>query len=225
MTSWDILVVDKSGSMIDNKKNITKGFNELISSQKNEMSDNLFTVFTFNDTVELFIEDKFKNVQFIDDTDIVLSGTTALYDAIGNAYDAIIKNKVYKNITLTVITDGYENSSKFYTQEKLNDMKKTIDENYTISMIFIGTESSCITTDNISQHATHRVNCFNDMQMAFKIASRSMSSQRESYNYIPEGSVNSDIKSVTPLTMKRTISDTTENPPKIKRCKTMCKSN
>ena len=104
MTSWDILVVDKSGSMIDNKKNITKGFNELISSQKNEMSDNLFTVFTFNDTVELFIEDKFKNVQFIDDTDIVLSGTTALYDAIGNAYDAIIKNKVYKNITLTVIT-------------------------------------------------------------------------------------------------------------------------
>ena len=34
MTNWDILLLDKSGSMIDNKTDLINGFNELINEQK-----------------------------------------------------------------------------------------------------------------------------------------------------------------------------------------------
>ena len=104
MTNWDILLLDKSGSMIDNKTDLINGFNELINEQKKEESDNLFTVLTFNNEVELFKEGKFQNFQEIDNNSIITKGSTALYDAIGNAYDMILKNKMYTNITLTVLT-------------------------------------------------------------------------------------------------------------------------
>ena len=123
MTNWDILLLDKSGSMINNKNDLIVGFNELVNEQKKEKSDNLFTVFTFNNKVELLKEDKFQNFEEIDNTSIITKGTTALYDAIGKAYDMILENKLYTNITLTVITDGLENSSKFYTIDMLNDKK------------------------------------------------------------------------------------------------------
>ena len=150
MANWDILLLDKSGSMMQNKKDLIEGFNELVNEQKKEGSDNLFTVFTFNNEVELFKEDKFENFEKIKCTDIITKGSTALYDAIGNAYDMILENKMYRNITLTVITDGQENSSKFYTIDTLNDKKKQIDENFTIKMMFIGTDISCITEENIT---------------------------------------------------------------------------
>ena len=134
MTNWDILLLDKSGSMIDNKTDLIDGFNELINEQKKEESDNLFTVFTFNNEVELLKEDKFQNFEEIDNTSIITKGTTALYDAIGKAYDTILENKLYTNITLTVITDGLENSSKFYTIDMLNDKKKQSDKSIDNSM-------------------------------------------------------------------------------------------
>lgn len=223
MANWDILLLDKSGSMMQNKKDLIEGFNELVNEQKKEESDNLFTVFTFNNEVELFKEDKFENFEKIDNTDIITKGSTALYDAIGNAYDMILENKMYKNITLTVITDGQENSSKFYTIDTLNDKKKQIDENFTIKMVFIGADISCITGENITLHASQSVDCRGDIYRALRIASRTMSSQRDGSEYIPEESISQGVNPVTPLVMKRSRSCNSGDPPKVKRCKSICK--
>tara|TARA_B100001769_G_scaffold164213_1_gene129075 strand:+ start:141 stop:809 length:669 start_codon:yes stop_codon:yes gene_type:complete len=221
MTNWDILLLDKSGSMIDNKTDLINGFNELVNEQKKEESGNLFTVLTFNNEVELFKEGKFQNFQEIDNNSIITKGSTALYDAIGNAYDMILKNKMYTNITLTVITDGLENSSKFYTIDMLNDKKKQIDEKYTIKMVFIGADISCITEEHIALHASQSVDCSGNIHRALRIASRTMSSQREGIEYVPEESI--QVNPVTPLIMKRSRSCNSAEVPKLKRCKTICK--
>jgi len=223
MANWDILLLDKSASMTRNKKDIINGFNELINEQKKEESENLFTVLTFNHEVEFFKEDKFQNFKIIDNDDITTEGTTALYDAIGNAYDMILENKKYTKITLTIITDGLENSSKFYTIDKLDDKKKQIDQNYTIKMVFIGTDTSCISEENVTLHASHRVQCEGDIHRALRIASRTMSSHRTDSEYIPEESISLGTNPITPLVIKRGGSCDSRDAPKIKRCRSMCK--
>ena len=218
MSNWDILVLDKSGSMFQNKKDLINGFNELVSEQKQEKSTNLFTVITFNDVVEVFMEESFPNVSEIKESDIITKGTTALLDAIGEVYDMILNNDKYTNVTLTVITDGHENSSKIYTIDTLNEKKKLIDNKYTLKMVFIGADISCVTNNEVNSHATQSVDCSRNIHKALRIASRTMSSSREGSQYIPEGIV--DINPVTPLVMKRSFSSTHERPPKVKRCKT-----
>ena len=191
MANWDILLLDKSGSMMQNKKDLIEGFNELVNEQKKEGSDNLFTVFTFNNEVELFKEDKFENFEKIKCTDIITKGSTALYDAIGNAYDMILENKMYRNIT--------------------------------IKMMFIGTDISCITEENITLNASQSVDCRGDIHRALRIASRTMSSQRDGREYIPEESISQGVNPVTPLVMKRSRSCNSGDPPKVKRCRSIYK--
>lgn len=220
MSNWDILILDKSASMRNAKQDLINGFNELVDEQKSENSTNLFTVITFNNEIEILKEEKFPDVSKITDSDIVLRGSTALLDAVGNAYDMILNNEEYKNITLTVITDGLENASKFYTFDSLSAKKKIIDEKYTLNIIFIGADISCINNNQVSRHASQNVDCSGNIQAALKIASRSMSSQRDGSEYIPEGIIEYD--PVVPLVMKRSYSNSNETPPIVKRCKSFC---
>ena len=222
MSNWDILVLDKSASMFKNKKDLIDGFNNLVLEQQAEKSTNLLTVITFNNRVEVFKEETFPNVSKIEDSDIITKGSTALLDAVGKVYDMILNNDNYTNITLTIITDGQENSSKNYSIDNLNDMKKLIDEKYTLNMIFIGADISCVTENEVNAHASQSVDCSGNIQNALRIASRTMSSGRVGSQYIPNGIV--EPNPVTPLVMKRSFSSTNERSPKVKKCKTFCKS-
>jgi len=221
MSNWDILVLDKSASMCKNKKDLIDGFNNLVLEQQAEKSTNLLTVITFNNNVEVLKEETFPNVSKIEDSNIITEGSTALLDAVGEVYDMILNNDNYTNITITIITDGQENSSKNYTIDNLNERKKLIDEKYTLNMIFIGADISCLTENEVNAHASRSVDCSGNIQHALRIASRTMSSGRDGSQYTPEGIV--ELNRVTPLEIKRSFSSTNERPSKVKRCKTFCK--
>lgn len=204
---WDILIVDKSASMIHNIEDIKKGFNELMEEQMKQDSKNRFTVIAFNTDVEILSDDIFANTLDVIDELTNVKGLTALLDAIGKAYNLILKQKENKDITLTVITDGQENSSKNYNVSELDDLKKEIDKDYNLKMTFIGADKDCVYGNPISLHANISVSCEGNLLGAMRTASRTMSSQRESTDYTPEGVVNissSDIvsKVKTPI-MKR----------------------
>ena len=126
MENWDIIVIDKSASMLPNITKIIEGFNNLVIEQKNQGSINKFTVIGFNSFVEIMKNEKFPDVSHLKESDLVLKGSTALLDAMGNVYDMIysnkkVKNGAYKTVNITIITDGFENSSKFYTLEDLDE--------------------------------------------------------------------------------------------------------
>ena len=174
MSDWDILLLDTSGSMIINRDSLVDGFNHLVAEQKKLKPTGLFTVSTFNSSVELFKEDTFSNFTEVTGDDFMLTGTTALYDAVGCAYDMILKND-YKNVTLTVITDGSENSSVLYNIDSLNNKRESVGKKCTLNMTFIGTDISCITEGPVVGHARKSFDTQGDIYNAFRLASREIS--------------------------------------------------
>tara|TARA_B110000093_G_scaffold177108_1_gene213605 strand:+ start:2331 stop:3032 length:702 start_codon:yes stop_codon:yes gene_type:complete len=227
---WDILIVDRSASMVDNIDNIKKGFKELIDEQIKQKSENRFTVMGFNTSVKILSDDMFPEIPDVSDEIVKVGGMTALLDAVGNAYNLILKQNKLKSITLTIITDGMENSSKDYTVEVLDKMKTKIDTDYSLNMVFIGADKMCLYGNPIALHASQSVDCNGDLLKAMRTASSTMSSQRECTEYTPEGVVNiksTDLlinrREVSPLVMKRqpTIALPSDTPccPIVKRFK------
>ena len=227
---WDILVIDRSASMIDNIDNIKKGFNELVKEQVSQKSENRFTVMGFNTTVKILSDANFPEVPDVSGEIIKVKGMTALLDSVGMAYNLILKQNKIKDVTLTIITDGLENSSKDYTIEILDKMKMDIDTDYNLKMVFIGADKNCLYGNPIALHAGQSIDCRGDLLQAMRTASSTISSQRECTEYTPEGVVNikstdlminKDILSPLVMTRQHTLLPSDDVPccPLVKRCK------
>jgi len=176
MSTWDILILDKSGSMMPNKQNLINGFNNLVDEQKKQGSTNKFTLITFSNVVEVHHEQHFPDVDKM--SDIQIKGQTSLIDAIGEAY-TLVKNNEHKNVSLTIITDGYENSSTKYTRENLNVLKEEITENIQMNITFIGTDENCIKENPINLHTTRSIDYRGDLLSAMRSASQNITTTRE----------------------------------------------
>ena len=228
---WDILIVDKSASMIHNINDIRTGFNELIKEQTEQESKNRFTVIAFNTYVEILSDDIFTNTLDVINEVTNVKGLTSLLDAIGKAYSLILNQKDTKDITLTVITDGQENCSKKYTISELDKLKKEIDKDYNLKMTFIGADKDCIYGNPIALHANVSLSCEGNLRGAMRTASSSMSSQRDGTDYIPEGIVDvsqnkANSIDIGPLIMKRSMTLSSDDAScclKIKRPKVIVK--
>ena len=128
-THTDITVIlDCSGSMDLIKSSTIEGFNTFLRAHQAEGTNVRITLVKFNHEYTLaFEEKKIKKKYFLNEANFVPNGTTALLDAIGStikSVDARIeKHAVKPGVIIAIITDGHENSSRFYTQ---NDIKKTI---------------------------------------------------------------------------------------------------
>ena len=205
MSNWDILLLDESKSMEPNKTQLKDGFNDLVKQQITEKSKNKFTVIGFNDTTRVIKDEFFPDVSKINDDDINIKGQTALIDAVGEVYNMVIDQTEYKNIKITIITDGFENCSKTYTKKDLDSLKETLDNDYTTNIVFIGADISCIKNNIIKDHVSHSVDYNGDIERALLVASRTMSSGRESVGYIPEGIVYEN------------ENENEEGPPRVKR--------
>ena len=191
MSTWDIIILDKSASMLNNIKNLISGYNNLVEEQINQGSNNKFTCITFNTTVDIFVEGTFPNIDKIEDGDIITSGCTALLDAIGEAYTLVL-NSSHKKVSLTIITDGLENSSKKYTRQDLDSLKNEINKNTDLNVTFIGSDINCIALNPISRHVSTNINYNGDLSSAMRSMSQSISSQRENQEFVNEDIVSNE---------------------------------
>lgn len=228
MSNWNILVLDKSASMLSKKQTLIEGYNNLVNEQKEQGSTDKFTVIGFNTEVKTIKDEYFPNVSNMNEVEFCCNGCTALLDAIGMVYNIILDNSDYDNVTITVITDGMENSSKIFTVDTLNDKRQEIDKHYNITFLFIGSDISCLQNNIMLPHVSQSVNYDGDIARALKTASRTMSSQRDGTEYTPDGVVNiSPKETVTsqasniPIINKRQHSSV--EPPYVSRCEKICK--
>lgn len=182
MSTWDIIILDKSASMLSNIKNLISGYNNLVEEQINQGSNNKFTCITFNTTVDIFVEGTFPNINKITNGDIITSGCTALLDAIGEAYTLVL-NSSHKKVSLTIITDGLENSSKKYTRKDLDSLKDEINKNTDLNVTFIGADINCLSLNPIAKHVSTNIDCRGDIASAMRSMSQSISSQRENQEF------------------------------------------
>ena len=166
---YDFFVLDRSGSMQRIKNSTITGVNEYINTSKADAKKSkitsYFSMITFDhefDTIYDYMN--INDVKELTDEDFIPRGGTALNDATGMAI-ASLREKLNgkesdKNVdvTITIFTDGQENSSKEYTHKTIADLIKQVQDEYKWTVTFIGAGD----IDAVQQFAqTLNINCTN----------------------------------------------------------------
>lgn len=118
-----ILVLDESGSMASQKSDIIGGINEMIREQRKttpeENSRVFFNIIKFNNSVSPCTNDTLESIKYLTDADYHPSGSTALFDAMGQTMD---KYRDEHDVIMIIATDGEENASRTYTYNLITKM-------------------------------------------------------------------------------------------------------
>ena len=147
---YNVIIMDRSGSMWDIQKSAIQGFNEVLGGIKADAEkyaqtqQHLFTFVLFDSNS---IDNVYWNINPIEakiltTKSYVPGASTPLYDAIGKTL-ALLQKEVEKDenpsVTITIITDGYENSSVEY---EVRDIAKMIEhlKNEGWSFAYMGTD-------------------------------------------------------------------------------------
>lgn len=142
---YNLIILDESGSMGSIREQALSGANETIQTikaaqQENPDDNQMLTFVTFDSgnrrpDVRTIIDcEKIESVQVITPDQYQPWGSTPLYDAMGLSFNAL--REVVRegdHVLVTVITDGYENSSHFFTAEKI---KALVDELTSLGWVF-----------------------------------------------------------------------------------------
>ena len=138
---FNLIILDESGSMYGLEKMCVDGVNETIQTIKNASKANpdqkqMFSFITFSGRamgelpirVKTYLEE-ITNVDEFPVTAYAPNGCTPLFDAMGIALTELEKKVTDDDIALvTVITDGYENASRMYSQKAILNLVSRLDE-------------------------------------------------------------------------------------------------
>lgn len=138
-------VLDRSGSMYSCIDDTIGGFNAFVSKQKKDNPDGMMNLFLFNDTVDLKYSEPIRNVSLLNEETYFPVGPTALCDAIGRAIKSAEKDNAVKPIVV-ILTDGFENSSKAYTQNHINDLIEIKKKDHNWQFVFLAANQDAIQT-------------------------------------------------------------------------------
>ena len=131
---YNLIILDESGSMSHLREQALSGANETLqtirTAQKDYPDDNQMVTFvTFDsgssrpDVRALIDNEKIENVKDIAPEQYQPWGSTPLYDAMGLSITAL-RNLVKEgdHVLVTVITDGYENSSRIFSAQMIKEL-------------------------------------------------------------------------------------------------------
>ena len=122
---YNVIIMDRSGSMWDIRKPAIMGFNEVLGGVKAaarkyaETQEQLMTLVLFDSTSidEVYWNANPARVPILTDETYVPGASTPLYDAMGRTLTKLekeLKGDEGHSVVVTVITDGYENDSREY---------------------------------------------------------------------------------------------------------------
>lgn len=147
---YNLIILDRSGSMEDIKKEAIAGYNETLGTIKAaqlkylDSQQHFISLAAFCNCGIDMIYDKVlaKDAEKLTAAKYEPCCGTPLYDAIGFTCKQLkkhVKDDPSANVVVTIITDGYENSSKEWTGMAVKDLVESLkDEGWTFS--FIGSE-------------------------------------------------------------------------------------
>ncbi len=129
---YNVIILDKSGSMSSIARQAIEGVNETIASikrsqEKHPEQDNELTLVAFCgcEIKNIYNQCPIHKVENITTRDYMPCCMTPLYDAIGNTITKIHKlmeNEENAIASVTIITDGYENASKEYSHKAIKSL-------------------------------------------------------------------------------------------------------
>lgn len=130
------------------------GFNEFLQSQLDSPGDaNLSLMLFDNEFDKIYDRTPLQEVRGLDDTTYEPRASTSLLDAIGQAITGLGKQlsaepeeKRPGKVIVAIYTDGYENSSREYTLDKINKMITHQREVYAWEFMFLAANQDAIAT-------------------------------------------------------------------------------
>lgn len=130
-----VFILDRSGSMHGSENDTIGGFNSYI--EKNKKNNYKVTTVLFDNEYELLYESlPISKVSTLTNKEYFTRGSTALLDAIGRSIN-YMDDKESKKALFIITTDGYENSSREYTKDKI---KKLIQKHKNYEFMYIGAD-------------------------------------------------------------------------------------
>ncbi len=147
-----VFILDRSGSMNGLEKDTIGGFNSMLAKQKEVEGDVLVSTVLFDDKCEV-LHDRLsiQKINPMTDKEYYVRGCTALLDAVGGAVHHIGNVHKYareedrpSKTLFVIITDGFENSSKRYTYQKVKSMIERQQKRYGWEFIFLGANIDAI---------------------------------------------------------------------------------
>ena len=155
-----VAIMDRSASMAGKEDDTIGGINAAITQLKEQRIETQDTT-NIKISIKLFDHQEYllirsmdiDKVRPIEKRQYVPRGQTALLDAIGNTLTyfinkKIIDEKAYDNCLVYIITDGYENSSKYYTQPQIKDLISNAETNYNIKIVYLAANQDAILEAN-----------------------------------------------------------------------------
>lgn len=149
-----VFILDRSGSMSGLEKDTIGGFNSTIEKQKQEEGEAFVSTVLF-DTEMQVLHDRIPLAQIepLTEREYYARGGTALLDAIGGAIHHIgnvhkyaREDDVPEKTIFVITTDGYENSSRKYSSDRIKQMIERQKQKYGWEFIFLGANIDAIET-------------------------------------------------------------------------------
>jgi uncharacterized protein YegL len=143
VTTYVIMVIDKSGSMHPLTSDVRGGFNGYIQTLKEDTEQEyLVTVILFDTEVtELCVAAPVSDVPQLSENNYFASGCTALNDAVGNAitgFDKRVPELGEERVIMWITTDGLENSSHEYSSAVLKSLREAKEATNKWAFIYVG---------------------------------------------------------------------------------------
>lgn len=195
---FNLLILDESGSMCSIEKQAIDGVNETLQSvraaqKKYEDQEHYVSFVTFNSSSIKTVLDRVEATKVEDITPAQYnpSCSTPLYDAIGKSVMEL-KKSVAENdkVLVTIITDGYENSSREYSQSSVKALTEKLGQR--------GWTFAYIGANQDAMAVSHGLGIKNAMNFEATVCgtvmmSRKLAASRERwFNRISENDVNAE---------------------------------
>lgn len=141
-----LFILDKSGSMAHLTNDVIGGFNSFIADQKKIEGEIFLTVVAFNQRVDSYARRDLRSIDVIEDVfPYQATGMTALYDAVGEGIEELGKalagipeKERPDKVMVVIMTDGEENSSRYYNKDKISSMIEHQRSKYQWQFLFMG---------------------------------------------------------------------------------------
>lgn len=130
---YNVIIMDRSGSMWSIQKSAIMGFNEVLGGVKGaaekyaETQEQLITLVLFdsNSIDEMYWNANPAGAKILTEETYVPGAATPLYDAMGRTLTKLereLRGDTNHQVLVTVITDGLENSSSEYSGESIKSL-------------------------------------------------------------------------------------------------------
>ena len=149
-----VFILDRSGSMSGLERDTIGGYNSMLERQQKETGEARVTTILFDDRYEI-LHDRIAlpEVSPMTENEYYVRGNTALLDAVGRTIakvgaelDRMPEEERAEHVIVVITTDGMENSSQEFSEQKVRKMIEHQKEKYGWEFIFLGANIDAIAT-------------------------------------------------------------------------------